>query len=258
MLINGHSRKNMKRTARRRNSNNKVIEENSCSSILLLPRVLLTEIVAKVASSSFKDLINVKLSCKIFNKVAKKRYVYQKVTLVDFPIEPSWKKQTQEKINGVTSFMEQCRKCGNTEALYRKGVVDFFKNDKPEVAMEFLKQAANGDHFGALYVIGIIGVFLGDEYKQKGVKLIGIMKETEALRKITRQCRKSLVEILKIIWVKNPLILGKRPSRCTIQHEENIRRNGWLDSDDEHVHIHCDACSCDVEIAYIIDVLPTY
>nr|XP_019068726.1 uncharacterized protein LOC104646634 [Solanum lycopersicum] len=255
MLINGHSRKNMKRTVR---NNNKVIKENTSSPILLLPNEILTEIVGRVASSSFKSLINIKLSCKILNEVANERFVYQKVTLVDFPIEPWWKEQTQEKKNKVVSFMELCRECGNTEFLYRKGVLDFFKNDKPEVAMEFLKQAANGDHFGALYVIGIIRVFLGDEYKQKGVKLIGIMKKTEASRKITRQCRKSLLEMLKTIWVKNPLILGKRPACCTIQHEKNILRNGWLDRDDEHAYIHCDACSCDVEISYILDVLPAY
>ncbi|KAG5589049.1 hypothetical protein H5410_039563 [Solanum commersonii] len=43
----------------------------------------------RVASFSFKNLINVKLSCKFFNEVANERYIYQKVTLVDFPIV-SW------------------------------------------------------------------------------------------------------------------------------------------------------------------------
>lgn len=62
MLINGHSRKNMKRTVR---NNNKVIKENTSSPILLLPNEILTEIVGRVASSSFKSLINIKL-----------RYVY--------------------------------------------------------------------------------------------------------------------------------------------------------------------------------------
>ncbi|XP_055827376.1 F-box protein At2g35280-like [Solanum dulcamara] len=261
MLINRHSRKNMKSIARRRN-NNIIIKEKFCSSIESLPNELLTEIVARVASFSFKNFINVKLSCKVFNEIANEQYVYQKATLADIPIEPSWQKQEEEKINKVTSFMELCRECGNTEALYRKGVMDFFKNDRPELAVEFLKQAAKGGHFGALYVIGIITVFWGGDFKQKGIMLIGNMKETEPLRKITRECRKSLVEILKNIWVKNPLVLGQRPTRCTIQHQQHIGRNGWpLDSDDEddeHVDFHCHACSCDVEIAYIISILPMY
>ncbi|TMW80687.1 hypothetical protein EJD97_016703 [Solanum chilense] len=45
------------------------------------------------------------------------------------------------------------RECGNPEALYRKGVMDFFKDDQPELASEFLKRAAKGGHIGAFYVI---------------------------------------------------------------------------------------------------------
>lgn len=128
----------------------------------------------------------------------------------------------------------------------------------PEHALELLKRAAKGGHIGAFYVIGIIMVFMGGEFKRKGITLIGNMKETKQPRKITRECRKKLVEILTQIWVKNPLVLEQRPTRCTIQHQR-IRRNGWpRDSDDEYedMDVHCDACSCDVEIDYIISVLP--
>ncbi|MCE2055948.1 hypothetical protein HAX54_043787 [Datura stramonium] len=208
MVLGFHSRKITKNTGRR---NNKLIKENFSSSIESLPNELLTEIVARVASASFKNYINVKL-----------------------------------------------RECGNTEALYRKGVMDFFKNDGPEVAVKFLKRAAKGGHIGAFYVMGIIMVFIGGDFKRKGVTLIGSMKETKPLRKITKECRQKLVEILAHIWVRNPLVLEQRPTRCTIQHQR-IRRNGWpLDSDDEDedMDVHCDACSCDEEIAYIVNVLP--
>lgn len=136
--------------------------------------------------------------------------------------------------------------------------MDFFKDDQPELASEFLKRAAKGGHIGAFYVIGIIMVFIGGEFKQKGVKLIGNMKNTKQLRKITRECRKKLIEILTHIWVKNPIVLEQRPNRCTIQHQR-IHRNGWPhDSEDEDgdMHVHCNACSCDIEIDHIISVLP--
>ncbi|KAM3267899.1 putative F-box protein [Capsicum chacoense] len=247
MVINRYSRKDMKRRGSKRTN-----KENFCSSIQSLPNELLTDIVARVASRSFKNFINVKLSCKAFNELANEQYVYQKATLVDFPIAP-WQKQTQEKINKVNSLMELCRECGNTEALYRKGVVDYFKDDEPEVAVEFLKRAAKGGHVGARYVIGIIMVFMGGEYKRKGLMLIGNMKETE--RKLTRACRKSLIEILREIWVTNPSVLEQRPTGCTMQHRRRIRKNVWSsdseDEDDEHDDFHCNACSCDVEIAHI-------
>ncbi|KAM3246852.1 putative F-box protein [Capsicum annuum] len=214
MMMNRYSRKNMKRRGSKRT--NKVIKENFCSSIESLPNELLTDIVARVASRSFKNFINVKLSCKVFDELANERYVYQKATLVDFPIAP-WEKQTQEKISKVNSFMELCRECENTEALYRKGVLDYFKDDEAEVALEFLKRAENGGHVGAWYVIGIIMVFMGGEYKRKGVTLIGNMKETE--KKLTRACRKSLIEILTEIWVTNPSVLEqRRPTGCNINN----------------------------------------
>ncbi|KAK4718376.1 hypothetical protein R3W88_016714 [Solanum pinnatisectum] len=256
MVISRHSKKITKIRGTR---NNKLImKENFSSAIESLPNELLTEIVARLASTSFKNYINAKLSCKVFHEVANERYVYQNATLAEFSIEPSWEKENQEKINKVASFLELCRECGNTEALYRKGVMDFFKDDMPELASEFLKRAAKGGHIGAFYVIGIIMVFMGGEFKQKGVKLIGNMKKTKQLRKITRECRKKLIEILTHIWVKNSLVLGQRPNRCTIQHQR-IRRNGWphdSEDEDEDMNVHCDACSCDVEIDHLINVLP--
>ncbi|KAG5589050.1 hypothetical protein H5410_039564 [Solanum commersonii] len=97
--------------------------------------------------------------------------------------------------------------------------MDFFKNDRLELVVELLKKATKGDHIGASYVIGIISIFLGGESKREG----------------------------------NPLVSEKRPTPCTIQHR--VRRNGWpLDNDDEHVDFHCHACSCDLEIAYIVSV----
>ncbi|KAG5589048.1 hypothetical protein H5410_039562 [Solanum commersonii] len=133
--------------------------------------------------------------------------------------------------------MELCKECGNTEVLHRNGVVDFFKNDRLELAMELLKQPAKESHIGASYMIGIISIFLGGKSRREG----------------------SLVEILANIWVKNPLVLGERPAPCTIQHQRRFTKNAWpLDNDDEHVDFHCHACSCDLEIAYIVSILPKH
>ncbi|PHT98511.1 GDSL esterase/lipase APG [Capsicum chinense] len=94
--------------------------------------------------------------------------------------------------------MELCRECENTEALYRKGVLDYFKDDEPEVALEFLKRAENGGHVGACF----------------GTKTTH--------------------------W---------------LQHQQRSRKNVWSsdteDEDDGHSDFHCNACSCDVEIAHI-------
>lgn len=45
--------------------------------------------------------------------------------------------------------------------------MDFFKNDKPELVMELLKQATKASHIRALYMIDIISVFLGGESRRE-------------------------------------------------------------------------------------------
>uniref|UniRef100_M1BNA6 OJ1485_B09.11 protein n=1 Tax=Solanum tuberosum TaxID=4113 RepID=M1BNA6_SOLTU len=179
-----------------------------------LPRELLIDIVERIASYSLKDLMRVKL--RVLNQVANEPSVYQKVTLVNFPYR-RWS-IVQEDI----SFLEMCRASGNLEALYRKGVFDFFNRNDP-TALGMINQAADGGHIGASYVLTIISIFNGGESMREGG-----------------------------MWVPEPHLLGGRPICCIVHQFERIgRRNGWpMGSDNE------DDIRCDLELDYVVKFLP--
>ncbi|KAH0712433.1 hypothetical protein KY285_007984 [Solanum tuberosum] len=134
-----------------------------------LPRELLIDIIERIASYSLKDLMRVKLSSRVLNQVANEPSVYQKVTLVNFPYR-RWS-IVQEAI----SFLEMCRASGNLEALYIKGMFDFFNRNDP-TALGMINQAADGGHIGASYVLAIISIFNGGESMREDLMFIANMK----------------------------------------------------------------------------------
>ncbi|KAG5621078.1 hypothetical protein H5410_006296 [Solanum commersonii] len=95
-------------------------------------------------------------SSRVLNQVPNEPSVYQKVTLVNFPY-CRWS-IVQEAI----SFLEMCRASENSEALYRKGVFDFFNRNDP-TSLGMTNAAANGGHISASYVLAIISIFNGGE-----------------------------------------------------------------------------------------------
>ncbi|TMW86256.1 hypothetical protein EJD97_021674, partial [Solanum chilense] len=116
---------------------------------------LLIRIVERVAFDSLEDLVSVKLCSRFLNEVGNERFVYQKVTLASFPTEPTWTMNQH-----VVSFMNICIASENLEALYRKGMFDFFNRNDP-TTLRMVKKATKGDHRGAEYVLAIISIFEG-------------------------------------------------------------------------------------------------
>ncbi|KAK4722557.1 hypothetical protein R3W88_012790 [Solanum pinnatisectum] len=192
--------------------------------------------------------MRVKLSSRVLNQVANEPSVYQKVTLVNFPYR-RWL-IVQEAI----SFLEMCRATGNLEALYRKGVFDFFNCNDP-TTLGMINQAIDGGDIGAYYVLAIISIFNGGESMREGLMFIANMKKLEPLK--VKRCRKNLRNILGGRWVPEPNLLGGRPICCTVHQLERIgRRNGWPMGSDNEDDIRYDLCSCDLELNYVVKFLP--
>ncbi|KAH7840378.1 hypothetical protein Vadar_016186 [Vaccinium darrowii] len=212
-----------------------------------LPNELLIEVLARVAAHSLTDLFNAKLSCKAFYEASKDSSVFQQISLEELQIVP-WRISREAYF-----FFNKCMESGNPEALYRQGVVDYFSFMRLEYGIEYLQRAANSGHDGAMYTLGIISLFSGDELiKQQGMKtLSGLKNKARASRKL-RNCREELKAILRKIWVRNPfrtnpLVVGKeRPICCTMKGDQHKRRRGWESDDDDDIQ--CDACQCDREV----------
>ncbi|KAI3741099.1 hypothetical protein L1987_58766 [Smallanthus sonchifolius] len=90
-----------------------------------LPQDLLVDVLARVASSSFTDVFNAKLSCKDFPESTKDDYIFQCISIDKFPLT-HWFPPSEQ----VLSFLTHCF---NSESLLRKGMIDYFKRVVPRV-----------------------------------------------------------------------------------------------------------------------------
>ncbi|KVI05759.1 hypothetical protein Ccrd_015936 [Cynara cardunculus var. scolymus] len=88
-----------------------------------LPGDLLIDVLARVASSSFTDLFNAKLSCRDFLGAAEDEYIFQHVSIDKFPVI-HWFPPSDE----LLSFLNQCIDKGNPEAMFRQGMFGTDRN----------------------------------------------------------------------------------------------------------------------------------
>ncbi|XP_027150457.1 putative F-box protein At1g67623 [Coffea eugenioides] len=221
----------------------------STTSILSLPTEVVSEVLARVGSSSSTDLFSAKLCCKLFNEASAADTIYQRVSLEKFEIVP-WHKNDK-----VSRFLKKCRQCQNPEAMYRKAVVDYFSDKHLDAALECLEEAADSGHPDAAYALGIIYLFVGtDEFKRRGMGLLSGLQKSRFLQGAWKLCRENLRALVRMIWVKNPVFLNPAPICCAMTHER--KTSSWpMDADDVE-EITCEGCACDEEIAAICAALP--
>nr|GMD48281.1 putative F-box protein At1g67623 [Ipomoea batatas] len=201
-------------------------------SIHSLPHELLVHVLGRVASHSLRDLLNAKLSCREWNELGDDNLVYKHASLAKISIF-RWKRETPENKRRRSLFLQKCVDAGNLEALYRRGVVDYLQNKERGYALGCLKKAANAGHVASMYAVCIISIYLGGEHKKDGISVLGRMKKSKQSRKEVRQARWKLLDIIKMMWLRNFMGVAPKPVCCT--KHRLCKKNGWgpIDSDDE-------------------------
>ncbi|XP_057445004.1 putative F-box protein At1g67623 [Lotus japonicus] len=167
----------------------------STTTIQALPRDLLVEVVATVASSSFMDFHTIKTCCRDFLDATEDRYVWQRVSLDNFPLI-QWRPN-----NKATSFLTRCKECGNMESLYREGLRKYF--DYPDGNMdglEILKTAAQKGHKEAKYVCGMILLCSeDDEMRKQGFEYMCILRKSKCVVELRNKVKK----LMDFLWKSN-------------------------------------------------------
>ncbi|KAK9292663.1 hypothetical protein L1049_020641 [Liquidambar formosana] len=207
------------------------------SAIALLPNELVIQVLGRVAAASHTDLFNAKLSCKLFHEVSDDTYVYQQVSLERFPVVP-WPTSEQ-----ASSFFEKCKECGNPEALYRQGLIEYFDHMRLELGLQCIKRAANLGHVEASYILGIILLCSGEEFRQQAIQLLDSIRNSRVTK--VGECRKKLKATLRGMWVMNKLNPKQKPMECKMR-DQHKRTKGWSTEDDDDLH--CQACGFDCEV----------
>lgn len=201
-----------------------------------LPGDLLIDVLTRVASSSFTDLFNAKLSCRDFLGAAEDESIFQHVSIDKFPVI-HWFPPSDE----LLSFLNQCIDKGNPEAMFRQGMIEFFSRARIETGLEYLKRASEKGHVEATYVYGMILLSRGGQSSQQGLNILNSMKISRSKYLKIRECRAKIKGVIREMWINNSISLNE--IGCTCQERNNIYiRKRKFDEEEDIDVLSCDAC----------------
>ncbi|XP_076948746.1 putative F-box protein At1g67623 [Bidens hawaiensis] len=218
----------------------------STITVKSLPKELLVDVLARVASSSFTDLFNAKLSCKEFLDSTSDDCISQCISIDKFPII-HWFPPSK----GVLSFLTHCFEKGNPESMFRQGMIDYFSQVNVKDGLELLKRAAEKGHSEATYAYGMILLSRGDDQSsQQGLNLLNSMNNSKSRNWNVQDCRNKIDSILSRMWINNSVTLEKVDTNCQEQdHVIRFKRRGWSLDKDEEIAC-CDTCLWYRELIY--------
>ncbi|XP_027345360.1 F-box protein At2g35280-like [Abrus precatorius] len=240
----------MKKTndKRRRTFNNR---SSPTATIKSLPKDMLVEVVARVASHSITDLHNMKMCCADFLDAADDNHVWRHVSLDKLPLI-QWFPNDK-----ALSFLKRCRESGNTESLYREGLQEYFSYPKGNIrGLESLKMAAEKGHTDAKYMYGMILLCSEDnELRTQGLEHMRFLRKSKCIIR----CRKNVVQTAKFRWKNNGTLACKPTPLC---HDKNtckgwsVKKGQWLllNDDDDDIEL-CEYCRWDHEIEFFLSVI---
>ncbi|KAK7387900.1 hypothetical protein VNO78_22698 [Psophocarpus tetragonolobus] len=230
------------------NKKKKQHRHGSVTTIKSLPKDLLVEIFAKVATTSISDLCKVKQCCKEFLHAAEEDYVYRQASMENFALVPlTWFTKEKESV-----FLGRCKKSGNSEITYREGMVEYFTHSNVKLGLKNLRKAAlEGHHHEAKYAYCMI--LMNGEDRKEGLELFCSLKASTCVRR----CRGRVKSFVRNMWVNNKPVLSNcrlslcASSTCDGKRLKKISRT-WSSSEDENaesIEISCECCSVDYELA---------
>ncbi|KAJ0256038.1 putative F-box protein [Hirschfeldia incana] len=232
-----------------KNSNKRIVSLDS------LPDDLLLEISSRTAASSLSAVCNLRLVSKTFKRTCDEKYVISRLSLHELTFltwyhyqdpelerkvtteleskELNKKKELERKIRTerLSNFYKRCRRNGNPEALYHKGIINYFRRNQKHKGLKLLSQAAKKGNKEATYVYGMIllcgggrdiyeegPVLHGGETKQEGFKILSSLIKPSMSKTL-----EELVEIRdktggSIRWIGSPVMKELKrayvPEKC--------------------------------------------
>ncbi|TXG70704.1 hypothetical protein EZV62_005639 [Acer yangbiense] len=191
---------------KRTEPNNKV---GGSYNIKSLPKDLLTNVLARVASSSVTDLFNVERSYKDLLEVGNDNYILQHACMDSFPIAP-W--PISDK---VSLFLRRYRESGNAEALFRQGMFEYSTLLETKFELVLLQRAAHKGHIEATYVVAILLLSLsrGDNrLRRQELNLLSCLKRRCCFK--VGECKKRVKRVVSSPWIQNNVNVDIRTYNC--------------------------------------------
>ncbi|CAK8572266.1 unnamed protein product [Lathyrus sativus] len=220
------------------------------SSIQSLPRDLLLDMIINVTSQSFVDLYNMKLCCRDFLEVAEENYVFQKVSLNQFPLV-QWFPNKK-----ALSFLKRCKESGNIESLFREGLCEYFSYPNGNInGLEMLKIATQKGHKEATYMYGMI-LLCSEDYELREQGLVHM--RSLRMSKCIMSSRKKVQCLANCLWKNNGVLSRNQIPLCNSKDTckgWRLKNGRWLLFDDEDDDIEsCEACRWDHELEFFYNL----
>ncbi|AEE35642.1 unnamed protein product [Arabidopsis thaliana] len=212
-------------------------------------------LVINVLSSSLSEFRNLQLVSKSFKRISNDRYILQRLSLNKIPLLP-WRNRKK-----FHNFFKRCRKSGNLEAIYRKGLVDYFHRDSHERqrdrGLKHIAKTANNGNQEAQYVYGLILICLGGKTKQNGFKILSSLRKPLMLSNTIKEMEKHRTHIRNMWWWGEPMMRHLQKSyvreNCNCDGRTEIFpnycfRHRFGEDDDMLTSSACEICLCHHEV----------
>ncbi|CAI0460765.1 unnamed protein product [Linum tenue] len=233
--------------------------------VAALPKDILVDVLARVASQSPADLVSAKLTCKALLEASGKNYIYRHVNIAEFPVI-SWKSDLSRVL-----FIDRCITSGNPEALFRRGLIEYLSTLEIDSGLRHLGSAARSGHPESVYIYGLLMLCQGQQ--EEGMALLRSLKGGSRWLEMVRYCRERVSSVVRYRWVRNFTILaGPEQNRgriCSCRQERfavlpspesmGRGREGWASKEDAELDFYainrCRSCFWNHEAAALCTML---
>ncbi|XP_010474189.1 PREDICTED: putative F-box protein At1g67623 [Camelina sativa] len=217
-----------------------------------LPEELLVEISSSIAASSLSEVRSLRLVSKPFRNICDDQYVLCRLSLQETPMFP-WNHDHET----FSNFFKRCRKNGNPEALFRRGFLHYFLDNREHKGLKYLAKAAEKGNKEAKYVYGLILICLGGQTKQKGFKILSSLVKPLMSTTIEElvELRHKIEKIREFVWDHaNPVMERLKTAyvrdkcECDGKTTTFLARNPYGEDKDMNTSSACEFCLWDHEV----------
>jgi hypothetical protein len=220
-----------------------------------LPEDILIFIITLVATSSLKDLLNLRQTCKYLKNFCLNEQ-FLNCCALDISFDNTLRIQDERR----DAFHQLLRSSGNREFCFRMGMLNIrFDNPNYDSARELLNIAVQQGHDGSKYTLGILNIFSGNvETHDMGRKSLTELWFEKKLFK----CRQMVMDSLhsdqywhigRRSWPNNLVFSNVCVNRSAACKEPRLKRGRWIAySDEDYEFDTCINCRLDLELEWFL------
>ena len=234
------------------------------TTVLDLGQDILLGILSKIANESLEDIQNIELICKEFGKFANSTFVWQNLSLDNVPLFPNFHVVYAKRF---FKFMKACRRAKNPEAIYRKGLINYFhpasQEKQQQKGLHQMRQASGLKNEEAIFVLGMILLCLGGENYDEGLAVLSPFLQVDTISTLRRKLdiHRSKVQNAWSWWGSNrgkDLKSTYSKRECNCDGRSRSETFGWdrnQPDGDLSIEEACQICIWDQEISKLVEYL---